>query len=174
MMVIQATPSAALARHPAQAAPAAVSEPTESFSWGKALALPAYVYAPLSGGLSLATGFAERFPAGGFTINPGQGVHLNPEWTRNFAEGTLLRSLQPVAAGMTALVLSVRGLAELNEGKRLEGALDLGAAAASLGSIFAPTTGGLATVALIAARGVMEAHASLSQDPSARSSRAGA
>jgi hypothetical protein len=157
MMVIQATSSAAAPRR-AAAPSQPTEEPKESFSWGKALALPAYVYGPLSGGLSLATGYAQAFPAGGFTLNPGQGIHLNPEWTRNFAEGTVLRTAQPIVAGMTALLLGVRGAMELKEGKTVAGALDLGAAVASAASILSPTYGGLATIGLIAARGVVDLH----------------
>lgn len=157
MMVIQATSSVAAPR--CAPAPAPSTEgPKESFEWGQALALPAYVYGPLSGGLSLATGFSNAFPAGGFTINPGQGIHLNPEWTRHFAEGTLLRTAQPIVAGMTALLLGVRGAMELKDGKTAAGALDLAAGAASAASILSPTYGGLATIGLIAARGVLDLH----------------
>ena len=158
MMVTQATTAAAPARRPPTAPAAPSPQPEESFSWGKALALPAYTYGPLSGGLSLATGFAERFTAGGFTINPGQGIHLNPEWTRHLAEGTMLHTLQPIAAGITGLLLGVRGLAELNEGRTVAGALDLAAAVASAGSIVSPSIGGTATLVLIGARAVAEFH----------------
>lgn len=158
-MVQQTTLCAALPRRAAaSAAPEASQEPKESFSWGKALALPAYVYGPLSGALSAATGFADRFPAGGFTINPGQGIHLNPDWTRHLAQGTILRTAQPIVAGLTAVLLAARGLAELNEGRNLAGALDLGAAAASAGSILSPSVGGMAGLALITARGLVDLH----------------
>lgn len=136
----------------------AEAQPAESFSWSKALALPAYTYGLASGALSAATGFAQRFPAGGFSINPGQGIVLNPEWTRHLADGTLLNSAQPILAGLTAVLLGARGVLELNEGCHLAGALDLAAAAASAGSLVSPGIGGAATLALLAARSLVELH----------------
>ncbi len=139
-------------------APEAETRPAESFSWSKALALPAYTYGLASGALSAATGFAQRFPAGGFTINPGQGIVLNPEWTRHLADGTLLNSAQPILAGLTAVLLGARGVLELNEGRHLAGALDLAAATTSAGSLVSPGIGGAATLALLAARSLVELH----------------
>lgn len=134
------------------------TQPAESFSWSKALALPAYTYGLASGALSAATGFAQRFPAGGFTINPGQGIVLNPEWTRHLAEGSLLNAAQPILAGLTTVLLGTRGVLELSEGRHLAGALDLAAAAASAGSLVSPGIGGAATLALMAARSLVELH----------------
>ncbi|MEW6278372.1 MAG: hypothetical protein AB1758_07115 [Candidatus Eremiobacterota bacterium] len=133
-----------------------------SIRWGEALALPAYTYGTASGALSAAAGYAAAHPPGSFTFHPTDGISLSPEWTRNFYEGSTLSRLQPILAGVSALVHGVRGGFELAEGlresngrKQLAGALDLGIAATSALSLASPGIGGAATLGLVAARAVL-------------------
>lgn len=138
--------------------------PADQFQWSKALALPAYTFSAGAAGLSSLTAFANRFPAGGFTINP-DGIVLNPEWTGHFAPGTVFHTAQPLMAAFSAGICLVRGGLELREGmksgsslRQLAGVLDLGLAATSLCQIASPGLGGVASLALIAARAALEVH----------------
>lgn len=137
--------------------------PQDQFSWSKALALPAYSFGAAAASVSALSAFADRFPAGGVTINPG-GIVPNPEWTRYFAPESPLGAAQPILAAFSAGICLVRGALELNEGMetgdvrtQLAGALDLGLAAASALQIASPGVAGAAGLALIVARGLVEA-----------------
>jgi hypothetical protein len=148
-------------RPPAASSPA---PPQDQFSWGKALALPAYTFGAGSAGLSALCGFADRFPYGGATINP-NGVILNPEWTRHFGPDTMLRGMQPILASFGAAICLVRGALEMREGLKsgcartqLAAVLDIGLAASSALQIASPGIGGAASLALVVARGLVDAH----------------
>lgn len=153
------TPAAEL-RARATGSPAA----GDRFDWSKALALPAYTYGALASGLSAASAYADAHPAGGIVIGPG-GIHRNPEWTRHLASHTLLRQVQPILAGVSAGLHLVRGALEVRDGLRdsdsrrlLAGALDLGLAATSALAVVSPGVGGMASLAFMAGRIVVDAH----------------
>lgn len=164
---------ASLASWSASAPPAQPSTPPaapppgngDQFTWRGALALPAYTYSAASGTLSGLAAFADRFPAGGVTINPGSGIIANPEWTRHFEDGMPLRNAQPILAGIAATVSLARGTLELSEGLetgndhlQMAGGLDLAIAASSALQIVSPAAGAAATLTLTAARLILEVH----------------
>ncbi len=147
--------------------PQPAPQPQEDFKWSHALQVPAYTYAGASGALSGLVAFADRFPPGGVTINPGHGTGIirNPDWTRHFTDGSVFQHAQPILAGVSALICLTRGTLELSEGMKTgnvrqqwAGALDLGIAAASVLQIASPGVGAAATLGLAVARGVMEVH----------------
>jgi len=167
MNTLVATPSSLQAWASAPpAAPSAPPPPAQNQeTWTGALALPAYTYGSASAALSGLTAFAERFPAGGITINPGRGIVANPEWTRAFGEGSVAARMAPVLAGLSAGIHLIRGGLELSEGMRandnrlqVAGLLDLGIAGMSALQIASPVYGTVGAVALIAARAVVEVH----------------
>lgn len=140
------------------------SPPGDRFEWSKGLALPAYAYGALSGALSSASAYADTHPAGGIVINPG-GIHRHPEWTRHLADHTLLRQVQPILAGVTTGVHLLRAGLTLREAwlendnrKVIAGSLDILLAATSAVAITSPGVGGAASLALLAARAVVEAY----------------
>ena len=142
-----ARPSA-LPRKPADAPP----------FWAGALELPAYVWGGGSAALATVSGYADRFPAGGVTINP-TGIIRNPEWTRNLESGQPLRDALPIVAAFAAGINAVRGAVELTHGMRtgstklqLAGGVDLLLAATSALQIASPGLAGAASLALTAAR----------------------
>lgn len=152
-----AVPAATSVAQPAaQEAPA--PPPQDKFDWGKALLLPAYAYGGGSAALSGLAAYADRFPPGGITINPG-GIHRNPEWTRAFTEGSVMRDVQPIVAGVSAVLLLARSAAELKEGQNTAAALDLAAAITSGVSMIAPGQGALLTAGLLVGRALVEVHA---------------
>lgn len=142
----------------------AASAPGDGFEWSRGLALPAYTYGAISGVLSSASAYADSHPAGGIVINPG-GIHRHPEWTRHLADHTLLRQAQPILSGVVAGVHLVRaGLtlreawAENDDRKVIAGSVDILLAATSALAITSPGLGGAASLALLGARAVLEAH----------------
>lgn len=140
------------------------SPPGDGFEWSRGLALPAYSYGAISGVLSSASAYADSHPAGGIVINPG-GIHRHPEWTRHLADHTLLRQAQPILAGVAAGLHLVRAGVTLREAwlendnrKVIAGSLDILLAATSAVAITSPGVGGAASLALLGARAVLEAH----------------
>lgn len=136
----------------------------DRFEWSKALALPAYTYGAAASALSSLSGYADGHPAGGIVINPG-GIHRHPEWTRHLADHTLLRQAQPILAGVSAGLHLVRAGVTLREAwvendnrKVIAGSLDILLAATSAMAITSPGVGGAASLALLAARAVVDAH----------------
>ena len=138
--------------------------PPDKIVWSEALSLPAYTFGGGAAAMSSLSGFADRFPAGGFTLNP-TGVIANPDWTRNLAPGTTLRNAQPILAAFSAGICLSRGMFEVCEGlksgsntRQLAGAIDLTLAATSLMQLASPGIAGVASIALVVARGIVEAH----------------
>lgn len=156
LLLSYASPSAPAGKTQAPATPPPSSD--DRFSWSEALALPSNSFLGASAGLSTLTSYADRFPAGGVTINP-SGIHLNPEWTRDFGPGSAAHDLQPVLAGVAWAVSFARGCVEIGEVARtgdramlVAGTLDLALSCSCALQFASPGLGAAATIGLGAAR----------------------
>ncbi|MHB2015949.1 MAG: hypothetical protein ACYCW6_03275 [Candidatus Xenobia bacterium] len=124
--------------------------------WAGALQLLGDVWGGGSAVLATLSGYSDRFPAGGVTINP-TGFIRNPEWTAHFETGQPLRDALPIVACFAAGITAARGSVELAHGMRLAGSIDMLLALTSALQIGSPGLAGAASLALAATRIALDA-----------------